>query len=965
PGSVVPAWVDVVTVPNGCVVMGTAPISGEYYEFALPGFHFAYPFNYDPVVFSGSVMGTYGFDPLPEGVGLSGLAWHQIEKIHDPSTEADILNAEFIGIEPLTGQLYRILLPQGALEGSGGDVVAPPETSIEGDTITAEGTPLGGTLVASRPDIAAVLNANATLRFGDLAVQANRDILVSAPAIVDATGATVLPIGGPSGSTIPNGALLKVNASGALAIDLPGVQASFLALDSDLRPAIPGVEPGQVDHGALWVTGPSTGAVAVVDTAEGAVSQLLQVPGASALGGVGLNGGNGNAYVAGLSLQNVAIYGTGAVPPERAPWIWSPGLATFYVNAANSLTVLATGWPQPALSISGTLPQGLTFQDNGNGTGTLAGSPAAGTGGDYALTFTATSRLGSVSKALVLSIAEAPLFTGPTTATFFVGALGTFTVTTTGSPSITTMWMIAGALPAGLTFVDNGDGTGSILGTAAAGTEGSYTITLQASTGAPPDAVQAFTIVVNPPVPTAPVITSASSATYQLGIEPTFIFTAIGFPTPALSYTGALPAAVSFTDNGDGSASLEGFPDAPGTYTIVLKADNGVPPAATQTFNLIILPVAGTPPAITLQPVSQTVNPGQTATFTAAASGNPIPTVQWQRSTDGGVTFGNISGATGATYTTPSATTIMNGYQFRAVFTSSAGSATTLAATLTVNGPTGTAPIVTAQPANQTVAAGQTAIFTAAASGSPTPTVQWEVSTDGASWSIIAGATSTSYTTPATTAAMNGYRYRAVFTNALGTAYTNTATLSVMTPPSVTAQPTNQSVTAGQTATFTAAASGNPAPSIQWQLSTDGATWSNISGATGTSYTTSATTTAMNGYRYRAVFANSAGTATSNAATLAVGAQVPTLVVVTTSVPDGRVGQEYPTQQLAAQGGTAPYAWTLGASRALPNGLRLSSAGVISGTPRAAGTYAFVVVVTDAAGRTANQTLTMTIAPRR
>src|SRR5437867_790084 len=52
------------------------------------------------------------------------------------------------------------------------------------------------------------------------------------------------------------------------------------------------------------------------------------------------------------------------------------------------------------------------------------------------------------------------------------------------------------------------------------------------------------------------------------------------------------------------------------------------------------------PPTITLQPTNQTVTAGQTASFTAAATGSPTPTVQWQMSRDGGVTFSNISGAT-------------------------------------------------------------------------------------------------------------------------------------------------------------------------------------------------------------------------------------------------------------------------------------------------------------------------------
>ena len=75
---------------------------------------------------------------------------------------------------------------------------------------------------------------------------------------------------------------------------------------------------------------------------------------------------------------------------------------------------------------------------------------------------------------------------------------------------------------------------------------------------------------------------------------------------------------------------------------------------------------------------------GQTATFTAAAAGNPAPTVQWQVSTDGGTTFADVTGATSDTY--PSRPPPgESGDEYQAVFTNVGGSATTTAATLTLD----------------------------------------------------------------------------------------------------------------------------------------------------------------------------------------------------------------------------------------------------------------------------------------
>jgi hypothetical protein len=110
--------------------------------------------------------------------------------------------------------------------------------------------------------------------------------------------------------------------------------------------------------------------------------------------------------------------------------------------------------------------------------------------------------------------------------------------------------------------------------------------------------------------------------------------------------------------------------------------------------------------------------------------------------------------------------------------------------------------------------------------------------------------------------------------------------------PVITTQPTNQTVTAGQTATFTAAASGSPPPTVQWQLSTDGgATFSDIAGATAPTLSFVPTLVAQTGNQYRAVFTNAAGTATSSAVTL----------TVTPAAADHLVFLQQPTDTAAGQ----------------------------------------------------------------
>jgi PKD repeat protein len=118
----------------------------------------------------------------------------------------------------------------------------------------------------------------------------------------------------------------------------------------------------------------------------------------------------------------------------------------------------------------------------------------------------------------------------------------------------------------------------------------------------------------------------------------------------------------------------------------------------------------------------------------------------------------------------------------------------------------GTAPVITTQPANQTVAAGQTATFSVVASGTAPLTYQWKK--NGVA---ISGAISASYTTPSTTASDNGATFVCVVSNAVGIATSNPATLTVTSnhPPTITslASATPNPALVGQTITFSAAAS--------------------------------------------------------------------------------------------------------------------------------------------------------------
>ena len=261
--------------------------------------------------------------------------------------------------------------------------------------------------------------------------------------------------------------------------------------------------------------------------------------------------------------------------------ITSANNTTFTSGTAGTFTVTTTGSPAPTLSETGALPSGVTFANNGNGTATLAGMPAAGTGGTYSITITANNGVSpNATQIFTLTVDQAPTITSASSTTFTVGTAGSFTVIASGFPTST--FSETGALPTGVTL----SSAGLLSGTQAAGTGGAYPITVTASNGVGSNATQSFTLTVDQ----APAITSANSTSFPVGAADTFTVTTTGLPTTALSETGALPSGVTFVNNGNGTATLAGTPatGSGGAYPITITASNGVSPNATQSFTLTV-----------------------------------------------------------------------------------------------------------------------------------------------------------------------------------------------------------------------------------------------------------------------------------------------------------------------------------------------------------------------------------------
>jgi hypothetical protein len=198
--------------------------------------------------------------------------------------------------------------------------------------------------------------------------------------------------------------------------------------------------------------------------------------------------------------------------------------------------------------------------------------------------------------------------------------------------------------------------------------------------------------------PASPAFSNLSSPTIAVGASSTTVSGNIADTTvsptavPVGDYViltlNGVSQATTVGANGNFSTTFATGALPVGSYDITYSyaGDANFNAASDATSTLTVVPLQA--PVVTQNPSNRTTSAGDPVSFTAAATGSPTITVQWQVSTNGGTTWTNVTGTASATTTTLTfyASLSQNGYKYRAVFTNSAGIATTLAATLTVEG---------------------------------------------------------------------------------------------------------------------------------------------------------------------------------------------------------------------------------------------------------------------------------------
>lgn len=328
---------------------------------------------------------------------------------------------------------------------------------------------------------------------------------------------------------------------------------------------------------------------------------------------------------------------------------------------------------------------------------------------------------------------------------------------------------------------------------------------------------------------------------------------------PLIKYTGTI-GGVGF-NFGLGSSILPA--SAPGAYL-----SNNV---AGGSIDLVV--PTDPRPIITNQPVSYSGAPGDNVTFTVGATGVAPLAYQWRRDGTNIADGGSISGAITSALAITSAQPSDNG-NYTVLVSNTFGSTTSSPpAVLTINSGN-IAPSITG-PNDTTVIQGNNATFTASVAGVPAPAIQWQKT--GVD---IPGATTASLTINNTQYPADQAVYSIVATNVAGLA-TNSAALTVIVPPAITAQPTNAVALSGASASLSVSATGVPSPSYQWKK--NGA---DIGNAT-TSTLTFAATQPSDAATYSVLVTNAAGTILSSNATLIVNS---TMTIAALSPGNGATG---------------------------------------------------------------------------
>jgi hypothetical protein len=592
------------------------------------------------------------------------------------------------------------------------------------------------------------------------------------------------------------------------------------------------------------------------------------------------------------------------------------------VSYSQNLTAVGgygSGTYQFTLIQGSTLPPGLQLSLSG----LIFGTPTTGGSYEFAVQVISISPFGgnpvTVSAEISINISAQPLTV--TTTSLPAGTVGvpySQTLAASGGVPPYAWQLSSGNTPGGLTLNQY---SGTISGTPS--TAGSFSFQVKVYDSQQGSATGSFTIRI---AAGAFTITTSSLPAGTVGTAYTATTLAATGGTPPYTWSASgLPSGLSISSAG----VISGTPTAAGGFSVTVQATDSAQATATKAYSVTVaaaltITTATLPGGTVGTPYSQTLAAsGGTAPFTWSVSTGALPT---------GLTLS----ATGSLTGTPTAA---GTFTFTIQVADATRATATKSFTITVTGLT----ITTATLPSGTVGTSYTATTLAATGG--TPPYSWSASGLPSGLSI-----SSAGVISGTPAVAGSFSVTLKVTDSAQATATQTFTITVAAALTITtATLPNGTVGTAYTATTLAATGG--APPYSWSASglPSGLSISSAGVISGTP-------AAAGSFSVTLKVTDSAQATATQTFTITVTAA---LTITTATLPNGTVGTAYTATTLAAAGGSGALTWSI-STGALPGGITLSSAGSLSGTPTAPGTFTFTVGVTDGV-RTATQSLTITV----
>jgi hypothetical protein len=646
--------------------------------------------------------------------------------------------------------------------------------------------------------------------------------------------------------------------------------------------------------------------------------------------GVPANLGTFSIVITATNTAGAPTFNLSLTVQSPPPVITSAAGISGRVGTAFSFTVTATNSPTSYAATG--LPPELSINPS---TGAITGTPTAA--GNYTVGLTATNASGQVTQLLGITIdppLNAPVYAGPLSPSGTQAAVFSFTPS---FGTVTAPYALTGTLPTGLTFTA---ATGVIAGTPTQ--IGTFPITFSATNAGGTTSV-ILNIVINP-APTAPVITSTSTApSARVGTAFTFTLTSSGTPAASSYSATGLPAGLTLNP---ATGAITGTPTVFGSFDVSVKATNTAGTGPTSILSISVAPSASAP-VITSAPIASG-QVGQAFRYTLTGSNSPISFQITSSSLPAGL---SLNASSGAITGTPAAAALgetrvwfngtaagpVSGLSMEVLF------AIAPAASAPVVNSNGTASGQVGQPFQYSmVANSSTAITGYAATGRPA----WL--TLDAGTGVLSG-----IPTEATTTAIS-----IALTASNSSGASNPKTLSLTIAPAPATPLVTSSLTAGGRVgtafTYQITASEAPTSFVATVLPA-GLSLNPTTGAI------SGTPTVSNSFDVVLRSANAFGLGAPSTLAINIAPAVAAPAITSAASASGQVGASFTYQMVATNGPILSY----GLTGSLPLGLALNtSTGAITGTPADdPRIYTVQLTATNAGGTSAPQSLSINLAP--